>query len=437
MRAADQSLAAVLVIGRNPFRPLDDDYRRFLDLLSIQIGNWAGGSFAAGAAAAVPVTVAATDTLSDIATKINNADAGVSATVLRDASGERLLVRSSTTGEVNGFQITATDDDGNNTDAAGLSRLAYGGTSGAMHGMSLSQAGANAQATVNSVPISSATNTISDALPGITLNLNKVTTGPVEVGVLQDKDGIRKNLQAFVDAYNAINNMLVTATKYDPDTKTAGSLQGDSTAVGLQNALRRMMGSVTPGGDFQRLSDIGITIKTGGVMSIDNTKLDKAMENPAALQRLFANESSIATEKGFGFKVKAFADGITSDNGLVTTRTEVLRTAITRNGKEQDKINERATRAEARFLAQYNAMDAAVGQLSGGIVLALEDTGSRMSRLGRAELVSGEYQDIDETLRQIQAVTAAEVQELARELAAAPRTVTVVGPFEETETFGL
>ncbi len=79
----------------------------------------------------------------------------------------------------------------------------------------------------------------------------------------------------------------------------------------------------------------------------------------------------------------------------------------------------------------------AVGQLCGGIVLALEDTGSRMSRLGRAELVSGEYQDIDETLRLIKAVTAAEVQELARELAAAPRTITVVGPFEETETFGL
>ena len=74
----------------------------------------------------------------------------------------------------------------------------------------------------------------------------------------------------------------------------------------------------------------------------------------------------------------------------------------------------------------------AVGQLCGGIVLALEDTGSRMSRLGRAELVSGEYQDIDETLRLIKAVTAAEVQELARELAAAPRTVTVVGPFEES-----
>jgi predicted Zn-dependent peptidase len=79
----------------------------------------------------------------------------------------------------------------------------------------------------------------------------------------------------------------------------------------------------------------------------------------------------------------------------------------------------------------------AIGQLSGGIVLALEDTGSRMSRLGRSELVSGEFLDIDETLGRIRAVTRDEVQALARELASAPRTITVVGPFEETETFGL
>ncbi|WP_081709842.1 M16 family metallopeptidase [Arthrobacter sp. 35W] len=79
----------------------------------------------------------------------------------------------------------------------------------------------------------------------------------------------------------------------------------------------------------------------------------------------------------------------------------------------------------------------ALGQLSGGIVLALEDTGSRMSRLGRAELVSGEFLDIDETLGRIRSVTREQVQELARELAAAPRTITVVGPFEENETFGL
>lgn len=97
--------------------------------------------------------------------------------------------------------------------------------------------------------------------------------------------------------------------------------------------------------------------------------------------------------------------------------------------------------AELEKLAEHGVTDEelkkALGQLSGGIVLALEDSGSRMSRLGRAEIVTGEFLDIDESLERIRAVTAAEVQDLARELASSPRTITVVGPFEETETFGL
>lgn len=331
--------------------------------LSIQIGNWSGGTFAAGTAAAVDVGIEPADTLSQIATKINAAGAGVSATVLRDASGERLLMRSSETGEAQGFRIQVTDDDGNPNDAAGLSRLAF--DPGTASGMTLSQAGENAQATVNNVPISSASNTVKDALPGITLTLSKVTTGPVEVGVSVDKDAMRKNIQGFVDAYNAINNMLATATKYDPDTKVAGSLQGDSTAVGLQNALRSMMRSVTASEPYSRLLDVGIEMKNGGAMSINATKLDAAMENPEDLQALFANTSSIATERGFGLKVKAFADGLLSVNGLVSTRTEALKGYISRNTKEQEKVSDRAERAEVRLLAQYNAMDAAVGQLNG------------------------------------------------------------------------
>ncbi|WP_407080119.1 M16 family metallopeptidase [Arthrobacter zhaoxinii] len=78
----------------------------------------------------------------------------------------------------------------------------------------------------------------------------------------------------------------------------------------------------------------------------------------------------------------------------------------------------------------------ALGQISGGMVLGLEDSGSRMSRLGRAELVSGEFIDIDESLRRIHSVTAEQVQELAAELAAAPRTITVVGPFESAAELG-
>ena len=79
----------------------------------------------------------------------------------------------------------------------------------------------------------------------------------------------------------------------------------------------------------------------------------------------------------------------------------------------------------------------AKGQLSGGTVLALEDPGSRMSRLGRAEMITGEFQDIDEALSRVNAVTAQDVQQLAQELAAKDRVITVVGPFENEAALGL
>jgi len=332
--------------------------------LSIQLGSWASGSFAAGSAAAVEVNVAADDSLSEIAAKINGAQAGVSATVLRDASGERLLVRSNDTGEVNGFRIQVTDDDGNGTDANGLSRLAY--DPGTASGMSLSQAGLNAQATINNVAISSASNTLSDNLPGLTLTMSKETTAPVEITVSTDKAAIKKNVEAFVNAYNSLNDLLATTTKYDEASKTAGTLQGDSTAVGLQNALRGMMRSVTASSPFSRLVDVGIEAKQGGKLSIDSAKLDEAMNDLKGLQDLFTTTGggSGGTDQGFGLKVKAFTDGLVSANGSLSTRSESLQAAIKRNDREQERVNERATRAEARFLAQYNAMDAAVGQLN-------------------------------------------------------------------------
>ena len=125
------------------------------------------------------------------------------------------------------------------------------------------------------------------------------------------------------------------------------------------------MRSVTPGGSFTRLLDIGIEIKTGGTMSIDATKLDRALDNPTAMKALFTAESSNPATQGFARKLDAFADGLLSTDGLVTGRTEALRSSVERNSKEQTRINERAARAEVRLLAQYNAMDAAVGKLSG------------------------------------------------------------------------
>ena len=332
--------------------------------LSIQLGGWSGSTFTAGSASPVSVAIEADDTLSDIAAKINDADAGVTATVLRDASGERLLVRSGETGEANGFRITADDDDGQDTDAAGLSRLAY--AVGNANGQSLSQAGLNALATVNNVAISSASNKLTDTLEGMTIQLSQVTTAPVLIDVSRDNDAVKANIKSFVDAYNSLNTTLTTAMRYDEATKVAGPLQGDATAAGLQNALRGMMRSVTASSPFTRLSDIGLQIKDQGKMDINSSKLDAALnDNFDGLKDLFMAAGSDATSRGFGLKVDTFADGLLDTDGMVANRTAALQASIKRNDREQERVVDRAARVETRLLAQYNAMDLAVGKLNG------------------------------------------------------------------------
>lgn len=322
-----------------------------------------GGTLTIQVGAGDPVEVVIADgddSLSAIASQINEAKTGVTATVLRDASGERLLMRSDATGEINTFTVGVTGGS-----PGGLERLAFG--AGAVGGMTQTQAAENALATINNVQITSASNKLGDSVPGLTLTLSQVTTGaePVEIEVSADQDAMKKNIQSFVDAYNSLNDLLTVATKYNPATKTAGTLQGDSTAVGLQNALRGMMRSVTASSPFSRLIDVGIEAQKGGKLEIKADKLDAALGNMDGLRALFTTTSTDPTAQGFGFKIKAFADGLVNATGSLSTRADSLQNAIKRNTTEQEKVIDRAARAETRYLAQYNAMDAAVGRLSG------------------------------------------------------------------------
>jgi flagellar hook-associated protein 2 len=312
-----------------------------------------------GTGAAVSVVIGAgKDSLADVARQINEAKAGVSATVLRDASGERLMMRATDTGTTNGFTVAVTG-----ASPGGLERLAFGPS--APDGMTQTQAAQDAKATINNVAITSSSNTLNDTVPGLTLTLSQVTTAPVEIKVSADQDAMKKNVQGFVDAYNALNTMLAETTKYNAENKTAGTLQGDSTAVGLQNALRGMMRSVTASSPFSRLLDVGIEAQQGGKLEVKADKLNAALGNTDGLRALFTTTSTDPTSQGFGLKIKAFADGLIGATGSLSTKTESLQNAVKRNSTEQGKVVERASRAEARYLTQYNAMDAAVGRLNG------------------------------------------------------------------------
>lgn len=325
--------------------------------LNIEVGSWSNAAvpvFTPGTS--VPISIVAGDTVSAIASKINSASAGVTATVLRDGANERLVIRSTTTGVASGFRLNSPAD-------AGLAAFGFTNPS---DGASFSgQTALDAKVNINGVDIVSATNKMTDTIPGVTLQLNQVTTAPAEITIESDLEVVQKNIQTFVDAYNALNATIADATKYVAATKTGGPLQGDATTLGLQSALRSMFGSTSVGSTFSRLSDVGIERQTDGSLKINSTKLSSAQQNLTNLKNLFTTNNNNPLTNGFGLKVRDFSRAMVAFDGQVTSKSTALQASITRNSKDQDRVNDRASRVEAQLYKQYSALDAQMAQLNG------------------------------------------------------------------------
>lgn len=310
----------------------------------------------AGSASPIEIAVASTDSVSTIASKINGSSAGVTAAVLNDASGERLLLRSKTTGVANSFAMSVTDTDGDNTNAAGLSRLVAG---------SSTVAAEDATATINgTIPVTSPTNTFSNVISGVTLTAKEVMTTAADVAVNPNRSAVTGAIDGFVKAYNDLNTLLQDLTKYDTGTKQAGLLQGDSTAVGLQNALRGMLQSESKGSVFSRLSDIGIRAELGGNLSVDSTKLGSALDNGDEVKKLFTTDNNSTLTNGFALKLKKFSEGLLSASGFFSTKDASLKRTLEANSKDQTKLNDKVTRVEAALLRRYAALDTQMASLT-------------------------------------------------------------------------
>jgi flagellar hook-associated protein 2 len=339
--------------------------------LDIELGTWADSTFtAASGGTPVKITVAATDTLADIRDKINGSGAGVKASIITDSSGARLVMQSATTGEANGFRITATDDDGNGTDASGLSALAYdpGNTT---TGTKLTQAATDAQATINNIPVKSPTNTLSEVITGLTLTLSKVTTtatgsNPINVVVSQDTASITKAITDFATAYSSMASLLKTNTKYDESTKTAGTLQGDSGALSVQNQFRSIVGASTGASStFGTLSSIGLEIQTDGTIKVNSTKLTSSLGNMAEVKKLFSNsDASNSGNDGVMTRLRTLSDNLLGVDGALTTRTAGMNKTVTDNQTRQDTLQARVDLYEKRLRAQYSALDTTMAGLS-------------------------------------------------------------------------
>ncbi len=327
--------------------------------LRLQLGKWTvvPVSFLPQAGvAAVDIVVTAADTVTTVASKINGANAGVSATVLNDASGQRLLLRSKVTGEQAGFRLTVpVDADADTGDAAGLSRLVVG---------SAIQYGADARIQINDIPVSSATNTFTDVVSGVTVNAVTQTTSAVDIVVVPNQGAVKSAVDAFVSAFNAVNQSLNELTKYDAATKTAGLLQGDATAIGLQTALRGMLQSTTAGSAYRRLADIGVTQQLGGDLAVDSTKLGVALANGDEVKKLFRTDNGNTLTNGVALKFKDFSKGLLATDGFFSTKDASLKRSLDLNTKDQNRVNIKVSRVEADLNRRYNALDVQLNSLS-------------------------------------------------------------------------
>lgn len=311
--------------------------------LVLHQGSWATGAFVSTGGAAVTITIDdSANTLAAIAGKINSSSSGVEAMVVQSAEGERLVLRSTQTGAASGFNVSLESS---------------------FDELPPAQQAQDARFLVDGLEFTSSSNSVAEALPGVSLKLTQVTTEPVEIKLEQDKEAVKKSIQALVDAYNTVNSTLANAMKYNPETKSAAPLQGDSTAVGLQNSLRGLMRTELAGQPFERLQDLGISLQLNGSLTVNSSKLDAALEKPVDLKQFFASSAS-GQPRGFGLQVVDFVKGALSSDGRVTVRTEALQAGMKRNSSDQDRVIERAERVQARLYAVYNAMDTKVGKLN-------------------------------------------------------------------------
>ena len=304
------------------------------------------------------IAIESSDTLTKIATKINEAGMGIQASIVTDVDGkERLMLRSKETGTDKAFTVDL---------SSAPTALRQTPTQDAQ----------NAKVKLNGMDVESSSNTFANTIPGMSFTVSEVTSTAATLNVKADTEAMKKNIQEFVDAYNELNDLLTKSTKsvrtadgkLDPSVQKegVGTLQGDSATVSLQNSLRMLTQGISGStGGLTRLAEIGIQMQEGGKLSTDTTKLDKALTNLEGLKGLFANKAdALGQGGGIAVNFKNFTDKLLAFDGTLNTKSDSLESKLKSNTAEQDKVNKRADTLEKRLYAQYSALDTKMASLN-------------------------------------------------------------------------
>lgn len=332
--------------------------------LTIEFGTYNGdGTFTSNPTKiSKTITIESDQTdLASIRDSINEADAGITASIVNDGSGNRLVLASNNTGIDNALKITVSDDDGNNLDNAGLSKLAYDATTGGTANMTQTVAAQNATMVIDGITISKSSNTIKDALEGVTFNLLKAAPGTTtSLSISQDTSKIQTAVSAFVGAYNELVKTISDISRYDSANKQASILTGDATVRTVESQIRGVLNSFLPGApsSLNSLSQIGINFQKDGTLQLDNAKLTSVINDPEKdLGSLFATN-------GFAVKLEKLVDGMLKSNGLIDGRLDGINDTIKDIGKQREMLGRRLEDVEKRYRAQFTALDTMIASMT-------------------------------------------------------------------------
>ncbi|WP_313305091.1 flagellar filament capping protein FliD [Stutzerimonas balearica] len=305
-------------------------------------------------------------------------DMGVSATIVTDEHGSRLVLSSTKTGAGRDITVAATDAGPLESGQLSLSTLAFDGSASSTGaGPRILSTAQSAELYVDGLKVVSESNKVSGAIDGVTLDLKaKTPVGePLTIGVSEDKAGVKKQIQSFVDSYNKLIGVINVQTKVtsvgEDKAPVTGALVGDATARSLLNTIRNELVNVQSDGAIRALTDIGITTQKDGTLAIDSTRLDKAMANNfAELPALFTGEQGLATR--LDNKLKPY----TETGGILEQRNKAMTETISKIDDQKEDLTRRIASLQERLYKQFNAMDTLVGQLtntSNSLLASLEN----------------------------------------------------------------
>lgn len=312
-----------------------------------------------GTASAVSITLdSSNNTLEGIRTAINASGAGVTASIVNDGSDTpyRLVLTSDSTGTESAMTVTYTSTD--STDEAS-SLFGYDGSSG---NMTQTVAALDAELTLNGISITSQSNTVEDAVQGVTLNLS-ATGSSQTLTISQDTDTIYDAISAFVTAYNSYVSSVDTLTAYDADADTAGELLGDSTTRRISTELSSDLYTAIGSGTFSYLSQLGISLEVDGTLLVDEDTLTSAItDNIDAVSEFF-----IGTDGTSGF-IGQMTDDLDNyldeDSGLIVARTDSLESKLVQLEERYVEKQALIDSEMARWTDEFTQLDTLISSLN-------------------------------------------------------------------------